>query len=59
MAKTVELVSPNGEIKRTVDVGSEAEVKLRWDGYLPAKQQAAEAPKVQAPSAPKTVGTNA
>ena len=57
--ETVELVSPDGKIKRTVDVGSATETKLRWDGYLPAKQQKLEAPKVEAPQAPKTVGTNA
>lgn len=58
-AKTVKLVSPDGEQSREVEVGSAEEVKLRWDGYLPPAQAKLEAPKVEAPSAPKTVGTNA
>lgn len=56
---TVELVSPNGEITRTVNVGSKEEVALRFDGFLPGEQAKLEAPKVEAPSAPKTVGSGA
>jgi len=57
--ETVELVSPDGEIKRRVDVGSPGEVGLRFDGYLPAEQAKLEAPKVEASQTPKTVGSNA
>lgn len=57
--ETLTLVSPDGEQTREVEVGSEAEVKARWDGYLPKEQQKLEAPVVEAPVAPKTVGTNA
>lgn len=58
-AQQVELVSPDGEVKRKVGVGSKEEVSLRFDGYLPAQQAKLEAPKVEAPQAPKTVGSNA
>ena len=58
--ETVDLVSPDGERKRTVNVGSNEEVSLRFDGYLPPDQA-----KLQAPERPtgsegeQTVGTNA
>lgn len=58
--ETVELVSPDGERKRKVVVGSAEEVSLRFDGYLPPKQQKAEpARTTQSVAAAKTVGTNA
>lgn len=57
--KTVTLVSPDGEQKREVVVGSADDVKARWDGYLPAEQAKLEAPAAPASGAEKTVGTNA
>lgn len=60
MAKSdVVLVSPDGKQQRKVTPGSAEEVNLRWNGYLPADQQKAKAPRVQADATPKTVGTNA
>lgn len=59
MAKTVKLVSPDGKLSREVEVDSKEEVALRWDGYLPEKQQAAKAPERPTGQAPKTVGSNA
>ena len=58
-AKTIELVSPNGEITRKVGVDSKEEVALRFDGYLPKEQAKLEAPKIETSGGPKTVGTNA
>lgn len=39
--RTVVLVSPDGKQKRKVEVDSKEDINLRWDGYLPEKQQAA------------------
>lgn len=58
-AETVTLVSPDGAQKREVTVGGVDEVKLRFDGYLPAEQQKLPAPEKPAPTAPTSVGTNA
>lgn len=44
--KTVELVSPDGERKRTVHVNSKDDTALRWEGWQAAPE--AEAPKPQA-----------
>lgn len=55
----LELVSPDGERKRTVSVGSGEEVKLRFDGYLPVEQAQLEAPeRPSGAQVERTVGTN-
>lgn len=52
----VELVSPDGEKQRTPR-NNEEDVKLRFQGYLPADQQKEVAPEPVEPSGPKTVET--
>ena len=54
-----ELVSPDGQRKYTPKT-AEDDAKYRFNGFLPADQQKAEAPKPPAePTGPKTVGTGA
>jgi hypothetical protein len=52
----VKLVGPDGQ-EREVVVGSNQEVSLRFDGYLPPDQAKLEAPERPKGASPKTVGT--